>query len=65
MTLELPIRLIGNPGSPYTRKMVSFLRYKLIPYKIIWGDPGFILDKMEIEKPKPVLHPTFLIKKKG
>ena len=65
MTLELPLRLIGNPGSPYTRKMVSFLRYKLIPYKIIWGDPGFILDKMEIEKPKPVLHPTFLIKKKG
>ena len=50
MTLELPLKLIGNPGSPYTRKMVSFLRYKSIPYKIIWGDPGSILDKMEIEK---------------
>ena len=65
MTLELPVKLIGNSGSPYTRKMVSFLRYKSIPYKIIWGDPGSILDKMEIEKPKPVLHPTFLIKKEG
>ena len=65
MTLELPLKLIGNPGSPYTRKMVSFLRYKSIPYKIIWGDPGSILEKMGIEKPKPVLHPTFLINKEG
>ena len=65
MTPELPIKLIGSTMSPYTRKMVSLLRYRLIPYKIIWGDPVFILDQMKIEKPKPVLHPTFIIKSAG
>ena len=65
MTPELPIKLIGSTMSPYTRKMVSLLRYRLIPYKIIWGDPVSILDQMKIEKPKPVLHPTFIIKSAG
>ena len=60
MIIEAPIKLIGNNGSPYTRKMVSLLRYKHIPYKIIWRDPEEYLDQHNIEKPKPVLHPTFL-----
>ena len=60
MIIEAPIKLIGNNGSPYTRKMVSLLRYKHIPYKIIWRDPKEYLDQHNIEKPKPVLHPTFL-----
>ena len=60
MIIKAPIKLIGNNGSPYTRKMVSFLRYKHIPYKIIWGEPEEYLDLHNIEKPKPVLHPTFL-----
>ena len=60
MIIKAPIKLIGNNGSPYTRKMVSFLRYKHIPYKIIWGEPEEYLDRHHIEKPKPVLHPTFL-----
>ena len=60
MIIEAPIKLVGNNGSPYTQKMVAFLRYKRIPYKIIWGDPGEYLDQHKIKKPKPVLHPTFL-----
>ena len=62
MIIKAPIKLIGNNGSPYTRKMVSLLRYKHIPYKIIWGEPEEYLDRHNIEKPKPILHPTFLFK---
>ena len=43
-----PIALIGSPPSPYTRKMISLLRYRHINYEIIWGDPGTILDSDEI-----------------
>ena len=61
--LPNPIKLIGANGSPYTRKMLSFLRYKRIPYTMIWSDVDtyFSKAKIEIEKPKPVLFPTFLL----
>ena len=39
------VTLIGAPPSPYTRKMIALLRYRGIPYEIIWGDPGQILDE--------------------
>ena len=64
------ITLIGAPPSPYTRKMISLLRYRHINYEIIWGDPGTILDsdeiftKLNIEKPKPALLPTFILPNK-
>ena len=63
MSLPNPIKLIGANGSPYTRKMLSFLRYKRIPYTMIWSDVDtyFSKAKIEIEKPKPVLFPTFLL----
>lgn len=31
------IELLGVPGSPYTRKMLALLRYRRIPYSVIWG----------------------------
>jgi glutathione S-transferase len=52
--------LFGATGSPYTRKMVALLRYRHIPYSIIWADPAGALDAMGIEKPKPTFLPTFL-----
>ena len=48
MIIKAPIKLIGNNGSPYTRKMVALLRYKHIPYKIIWGEPDEYLDRNNI-----------------
>ena len=60
-----PIQLIGAPPSPYTRKMASLLRYRRIPYQLIWAEPNEILPKMGLEKPKPGLLPTFLLPDDG
>lgn len=54
------LQLVGGTGSPYTQKMVALLRYRHIPYQIIWGDPAATLDKMGIEKPRPIFMPTFV-----
>ena len=61
-----PLTLIGSPPSPDTRKMISLLRYRPIPYKVIWGDPQELLTNgglghLNIEPPKPNLLPTFII----
>lgn len=46
----------GAPGSPYTRKMLSLMRYRQIPYRLIMsGSP----QANELPKPKVELLPTF------
>ena len=60
-----PVKLIGNVASPYTRKMVAYLRYKRIPYEVIWRQAEDALAEMNIEAPKPVLLPVFILKREG
>ncbi|MEM6544767.1 MAG: glutathione S-transferase family protein [Pseudomonadota bacterium] len=57
------VQLFGAPASPYTRKMVSLLRYRQIPYEIHWGDATAQLLARGVEPPKPALLPTFLFRK--
>ena len=32
-----PVQFMGVPGSPYTRKMLAYLRYRHIPYQMLIG----------------------------
>ncbi len=57
----------GAPGSPYTRKMLSLLRYRRIPYNFIIGglfDQG-IMDTKSLPKAKVNLMPTFYFENKN
>jgi len=54
------ITVIGATGSPYTRKLVALLRFRRIPYKVIWGDPSAVLAERGLPKAKVNLLPTVL-----
>ncbi|MGD1935018.1 MAG: glutathione S-transferase C-terminal domain-containing protein [Candidatus Phaeomarinobacter sp.] len=58
MTLKTPVTLAGAPPSPYTRKMLSVLRYRHIPYRVIWKNPREMND---LPQPKVGLLPTFYL----
>ena len=55
-----PIPIVGNPASPYTRKMLALMRYRRIPYSVEWGDPRALIKKMGLEEPKPILLPVLV-----
>ena len=55
-----PIPIVGNPASPYTRKMLALMRYRRIPYVVEWGDPRALIKKMGLEEPKPILLPVLV-----
>ena len=66
MSENTRITFIGSPPSPYTRKMIALMRYRQIPYKVIWGNPQELLTNgslshLNIEPAKPNLQPTFLL----
>lgn len=56
MTATDRLELTGAPGSPYTRKMLSVLRYRRLPYSVYWGT-GNVPEGYPA--PKVRLLPTF------
>ena len=54
------IDLFGAPGSPYTRKMLSLMRYRHIPYRVHWQRVGAKgVSQKNFPQPKVSLLPTF------
>ncbi len=58
MTTPQPLKLKGVPGSPYTRKMLAYLRFRHIPYELLLGDQS---AAMGLPEPKVSLLPTFYL----
>lgn len=56
MTQMARLELTGAAGSPYTRKMLSVLRYRHLPYSVFWGNGNIPEGYPE---PKVRLLPTF------
>lgn len=58
MALPLPLKMMGAPGSPYTRKMRALLRYRHVPYRmILQGSP----EHATLPRPRVALLPTFYL----
>jgi glutathione S-transferase len=61
MTLPLPplpLQMMGAPGSPYTRKMRSLLRYRRIPYLFVQQNSA---EAAKLPKARIPLLPTFYL----
>ncbi len=53
-----PLKLKGVPGSPYTRKMLAYMRYRHIPYELLIGDQS---AELGLPEAKVSLLPTFYL----
>jgi glutathione S-transferase len=58
MSLPEPLKLKGVPGSPYTRKMLAYLRFRRIRYELLVGDQATAAG---MPAPKVNLLPTFYL----
>ena len=59
--IDLPLRFKGAPGSPYTRKMIAYLRYRHIRYEFLLGSQLNFSHLPNLPKPKVELLPTFYL----
>ena len=55
------LKVFGNPASPYTQKLITYLRYKNIKYNVTWGDVKTNLELLNKIPPSPILLPTVLL----
>ncbi len=58
MAIIQPVKLKGAPGSPYTRKMLAYLRFRHIGYELLIGNHASALG---LPEPKVGLLPTFYL----
>jgi glutathione S-transferase len=58
MSAATSIALMGAPGSPYTRKMLSVLRYRRIAYRLLSRNGA---ARAGMPSPKVALLPTFYL----
>ncbi len=58
MTSSEPLIFKGVPGSPYTRKMLAYLRFRHIGYQLLIGDQA---SHMNLPEAKVQLLPTFYL----
>lgn len=58
MATDQPLLFKGVPGSPYTRKMLAYLRFRHIPYELLIGDQA---ANAGLPEAKVHLLPTFYL----
>ena len=58
MTATEPLIFKGVPGSPYTRKMLAYLRFRHINYQLLIGDQ---VSRQDLPEAKVHLLPTFYL----
>ena len=58
MTIREPLILKGMPGSPYTRKMLAYMRFRHLQYQLLIGDQS---DRHNLPEAKVNLLPTFYL----
>ncbi|MEC7968804.1 MAG: glutathione S-transferase N-terminal domain-containing protein [Pseudomonadota bacterium] len=58
MQIQEPVQFKGVPGSPYTRKMLAYLRFRHIRYRLLIGSQT---TQSGLPEPKVQLLPTFFL----